>query len=57
VIENWDSSEERALSDKCGSYLTEHVVILNSCSWGTKKNWNNAFYKETKQYLSICKFT
>jgi len=24
VIENRDALEERALSDKCGSYLTEH---------------------------------
>jgi len=38
VIENRDASEERALSDKCGSYLTERVVILDSCHWGTKKN-------------------
>jgi len=44
VIENRDTSEERALSDKCVSYLTEHVVILDSCSWCNKKNWNNAFY-------------
>jgi len=44
VIENRDASEERALPDKCGSYLTEHVVILDACSWGTKKNKNNAFY-------------
>jgi len=28
VIENRDALEERALSDKCGSYLTEHVAIL-----------------------------
>jgi len=28
VIENRDASEERALSDKCGSYLTEHVAIF-----------------------------
>jgi len=27
VIENRDASEERALSDNYGSYLTEHVVI------------------------------
>jgi len=39
-----DAPEERFLSDKCGSYLTEHVVILDSCSGGTKKNYNNAFY-------------
>jgi len=38
VIENRDASEERALSDKCGSYLTEHVAILASCNWGAKKN-------------------
>jgi len=38
VIENRDALEERALSDKCGSYLTEHVAIFYSCSWGTKKN-------------------
>jgi len=38
VIENRDASEERALSDKYGSYFTEHVAILDSCSWGTKKN-------------------
>jgi len=38
VIENRDASEERALPDQCGSYLTEHVVILDSCSWGTNKN-------------------
>jgi len=38
VIENRYASEERALSDKCGSYLTVHVAILDCCSWGTKKN-------------------
>jgi len=38
VIENREALEERALADKCGSYITEHVVILDSCSWGTKKN-------------------
>jgi len=38
VNENRGASEEQALSDKCGSYLTEHVVILDSCSWGSKKN-------------------
>jgi len=38
VIGNQDASEERALSDKCGSYLTEHGVILVSSNWGTKKN-------------------
>jgi len=38
VIENRDASAERALSDKHGSYLTEHVVILDSCSWGTNGN-------------------
>jgi len=32
VIENRDASEEQALSDKCGSYLTEHVVNLDSYS-------------------------
>jgi len=32
VIGNRYASEERALSDKCGSYLTAHVVILGSCS-------------------------
>jgi len=37
-MENRDASEQRALSDKCGSYLTEHVAILDSCSWGTKKS-------------------
>jgi len=37
-MENRDASEQRALSDKCGSYLTEHVHILDSCSWGTKKS-------------------
>ena len=31
VIENLEASEERVFSDKCGSYLTEHVDILNSC--------------------------
>jgi len=38
MIENWDGSEQRALSDNCGSYLIEHVAILDSCSWGNK--WN-----------------
>jgi len=38
VIENRDASEERALSDKCGPYLTVDVAILDSCSWSTKKN-------------------
>jgi len=28
VIENRDALEERALSDKFGSYLTEHVAIF-----------------------------
>jgi len=26
------------LSDKCDSYLTEHVAILDSCSGGSKKS-------------------
>ena len=25
VIENWDASEQQALSDKCGSYLTRSM--------------------------------
>ena len=37
-IDNRDASEERASSVKCDSYLTEHVAILDSCSWGTKKS-------------------
>jgi len=32
VIENLDASEERVLSDKCGSYLIEHAAILDSYS-------------------------
>jgi len=28
VIENWDTSEQRALSDKCDSYLTWNMRLF-----------------------------
>jgi len=45
-----------------GRFRTMSVVhILLGAIWefyscNTKKNWNNTFYWETKQCLSICKF-